>query len=220
MLYGELLVFANCIGFDEEENMESLIACHECDLLQQSRALPVGATARCPRCGAVLYRRKRNSLDRVLALTIAGMVLFIVANVYPFLTFRLEAQKQETTLITGIIELYHQGMWMVAGVVFLTSIVVPLLELTGMLYVLLPLKFNSRPWKLAFFFRAIRGFKPWGMMEVFMVGILVAFVKLSKMATIIPGIALLAFFLLIFVLAASAAALDPHIVWNKLEHRP
>lgn len=199
--------------------MDPLIACHECDLLQQSRALPMGGTARCARCGAVLYRRKRNSLDRVLALTIAGLILFIVANVYPFLTFRLEAQIQETNLITGIIELYHQGMWIVAGVVLLTSIVMPLLELTGMLYVLLPLKFNQRPWKLPFFFRTIRTFKPWGMMEVFMLGILVAFVKLSKMASIIPGMALYAFMILIFVLAASAASLDPHIVWDRLEHR-
>ena len=199
--------------------MDSLIACHECDLLQQSPALPMGGTARCPRCGAVLYRRKRNSLNRVLALTIAGLPLFMVANTFPFLTFRLEARIQETTLITGIIELYNQGMWMVAGVVLLTSIVVPLLELIVMLYVLLPLKVNRRPWKMPLFFRTIRSFKPWGMMEVFMVGILVAFVKLSKMATIIPGIALYAFMILIFVLAASAASLDPHIVWNRLEDR-
>jgi len=199
--------------------MDTLIACHECDLLHQRRPLPPGGTARCARCGAVLYRRKRNSLDRVLALTIAGLILFVVANVYPFLTFRLEAQVQETTLITGIIELYHQGMWIVAGVVLLTSVLMPLLELTGMLYVLIPLKFNQRPWKLSLFFRIIRKFRPWGMMEVFMVGILVAVVKLSKMASIIPGMALYAFMILIFVLAASAASLDPHIVWDRLEHR-
>jgi paraquat-inducible protein A len=199
--------------------MESLIACHECDLLYQREPLPPGGTARCVRCGAKLYSRKRNSLDRVLALTLTGLVLFIVANVYPFLTFRLEAQIQKTNLITGIIELYNQGMWIVAGVVLLTSILMPLLELTGMLYVLLPLKFNRQPWKLPIFFRLVRSFKPWGMMEVFMVGILVAFVKLTKMATIIPGIALYAFMTLIFVLAASSAALDPHIVWNRLEKR-
>ena len=199
--------------------MESLIACHECDLLHQNHPLPPGGTARCVRCGAKLYSRKRNSLDRVLALTLTGLILFIVANVYPFLTFRLEAQIQETNLITGIIELYNQGMWIVAGVVLLTSILMPLLELTGMLYVLLPLKFNQQPWKLPIFFRLVRSFKPWGMMEVFMVGILVAFVKLSKMASIIPGIALFAFMTLIFVLAASSAALDPHIVWKRLEKR-
>jgi paraquat-inducible protein A len=205
---------------EEHLNMDTLIACHECDLLHQTRTLPIGATARCSRCNAVLYRRKRNSVDRVLALTIAGLVLFIIANVYPFLTFRLEAQIQETTLITGIIELYHQGMWVVAGVVLLTSIVMPLLELTGMLYVLLPLKLNRHSWNLPFFFRTIRSVKPWGMMEVFMLGILVAFVKLSKMASIIPGIALYAFMILIFVLAASTGSLEPHAVWHKLDNRP
>ena len=197
--------------------MESVIACHECDLLHQRRTLPPDGTARCVRCGAVLYRRKRNSLDRVLALTVAGLILFIIANVYPFLTFRLEAQVQETNLITGVIELYQQGMWIVAGVVLLTTILMPLLELTGMLLVLVPLKIQRRPWKLALLFRAIRSFRPWGMMEVFMIGILVAAVKLVKMANIIPGVALYAFMVLIFILAASAAALDPHIVWKKLD---
>jgi len=200
--------------------MESFIACHECDLLHQRRSLPPGGTARCIRCGAVLYRRKRNSLNRVLALTISGLILFIVANAYPFLTFRLEAQIQETTLISGVLELYAQGMWIVAGVVFLTSILMPLLELIGMLYILLSLKFNLRPWKLPIIFRLVRSFKPWGMMEVFMLGILVSFVKLAKMASLIPGIALYAFLVLIFVLAASAASLDPHIVWSRIEKRP
>jgi paraquat-inducible protein A len=197
--------------------MDSVIACHECDLLHQRRPLPPDGTARCVRCGAVLYRRKRNSLDRVLALTMAGLILFIIANVYPFLTFRLEAQVQETNLITGVMELYQQGMWIVAGVVLLTTIVMPLLELTGMLLVLVPLKLRRRPWKLALLFRSIRSFRPWGMMEVFMIGILVAVVKLVKMASIIPGMALYAFMVLIFVLAASAAALDPHIVWKTLD---
>ena len=197
--------------------MESVIACHECDLLHQRRPLPPDGTARCVRCGAVLYRHKRNSLDRVLALTVAGLVLFIIANEYPFLTFRLEAQMQQTNLITGVMELYQQGMWIVAGVVLLTTIVMPLLELTGMLFILVPLKLQRRPWKLALLFRAIRSFQPWGMMEVFMIGILVAIVKLVKMASIIPGMALYAFMVLIFILAASAAALDPHIVWKKLD---
>ncbi len=197
--------------------MKSLIACHECDLLHQRQPIPPDGAARCVRCGAVLYRRKRNSLNRVLALSVAGLILFIIANVYPFLTFRLEAQVQQTNLITGVIELYGQGMWIVAGVVLMTTIVMPLLELTGMLFVLVPLKLRRRPWKLALFFRTIRRFRPWGMMEVFMIGILVAAVKLVKMADIIPGIALYAFMILIFILAASAAALDPHMVWKKLD---
>jgi paraquat-inducible protein A len=201
-------------------DVNSLIACHECDLLHQRRPLPPDGSARCVRCGAVLYRRKRNSLDRVLALTMAGLVLFVIANMYPFLTFRLEAQIQKTNLITGVIELYRQGMWIVAGVVLITTVVLPFLELTGMLFVLVPLKMQRRPWKLALLFRTMRSFRPWGMMEVFMIGILVAAVKLVKMANIIPGIALYAFMFLIFILAASSAALDPHIVWKTLDKRP
>lgn len=199
------------------KNLKSLIACHECDLLHQRRSLPPDGTARCVRCGAILYRHKRNSLDRVLALTATGLILFVIANVYPFLTFRLETQMQETNLITGVVELYQQGMWIVAGVVLLTTIVMPLLELSGMLFVLVPLKLRRRPWKLALLFRSVRSFRPWGMMEVFMIGILVAAVKLVKMANIIPGIALYAFMMLIFVLAASSAALDPHIIWKTLD---
>ena len=122
---------------------------------------------------------------------------------------------QETTLFSGVMALYEQGLWIVAAVVFITSILVPLLQLTGMLYVILPLKLDRRPWSLPLFFRIVSSFKPWGMMEVFMLGILVSFVKLAKMATLIPGIALYAFLTLIFVLAASAASLDPHIVWEK-----
>ncbi|MGD2097665.1 MAG: paraquat-inducible protein A [Desulfobacterales bacterium] len=198
-------------------DVKSLIACHECDLLQQLQPLPPDGTARCVRCGSVLYRRKRNSLDRVLALTVAGLILFVIANAYPFLTFRLEAQVQETNLITGVIELYHQGMWIVAGVVLFTTIICPLMELCVMLFVLVPLKLGRKPWKLALLFRAVRGFRPWGMMEVFMIGILVAAVKLVKMASIIPGMALYAFMVLIFILAASAAALDPHIIWKTLD---
>jgi paraquat-inducible protein A len=199
--------------------MDTLIACHECDLLHQRQPLPQGGTAMCVRCGAKLYSRKRNSLDRVLALTIAGLVLFFIANAYPLLTFRLEAQAQETTLISGVMALYDQGMWIVAGVVFFTSILVPLLQLMVMLYVILPLKLNQLPWGLPFLFRIVHAFKPWGMMEVFMLGILVSYVKLAKMATLIPGTALYAFLVLIFVLAAAAASLDPHVVWNRLEKR-
>ena len=197
--------------------MKFFIACHECDLLLQSQSLPPGGTARCVRCGATLYRHRQNSLNRALALTIAGLILFIIANIYPFLTFRLEAQVQKTNLVTGIIELYRQEMWIVAGVVLMTTIVMPLLQLIGMLFILVPLKLQRRPWKLALLFRTVRSFRPWGMTEVFMIGILVAVVKLVKMASIIPGTALYAFMVLIFVLAASAATLDPHIVWKNLD---
>jgi paraquat-inducible protein A len=163
-----------------------------------------------------LYRQKKDSLERTLALTIAGIILFVVANTYPFLAMKSEGLVQETTLITGVKELYLQGMEALALLVLLTSILVPLAQLASMLYILLPLKFNRVPRKLALVFRFIRSLQPWGMMEVFMLGILVSYVKLGKMAKIVPGLALYSFVVLIFILAAAASSLDPRVVWDRL----
>ena len=195
---------------------KSLIACHECDLLHQVQPLPDGGAARCVRCDALLYYQKKDSLDRTLALTIAGLVLLIVANIFPFLAMKSKGLVRETTLITGIKGLYLQGMEALALLVFLTIILVPLVNIAGMLYVLVPLKRNRVPRNLALVFRFIRSLQPWAMMEVFMLGILVAYVKLGKMATIVPGLAVYSFVVLIFVLAGAAASLDPRIVWDRL----
>lgn len=200
-------------------NTTSTIACHECDLLYELPPLPEGSVAKCSRCGAVLQSHKRDSLDRTLSWTIAGLILFALANTYPFLALKSEGLVRETTLITGVEQLYKQDMRSVAVLVFLTSILFPLLQLVGTLYVLLPLKFNRLPWKMAPVFRFIRGIQPWSMMEVFMIGILVSAVKLAKMASVIPGLALYSFVILIFVMAAVAASLDPHLVWERLEIR-
>lgn len=197
--------------------LSSLVACHECDLLHRVEPLPYGAAARCTRCGAVLYRQKRNSLDRSLALTMAGLIFFILANAFPLLAFKLQGQVKEATLITGVRDLYAQGWGEVGLVVFITSVLVPLIYLLGMLYILLPLKFNRLPRHLAGVFRFVRSLQPWGMMEVFMLGILVSVVKLMKMATIVPGISLYCFAGLIFILAGSMASLDPRIIWERLE---
>lgn len=199
---------------------ESLIACHECDLLQQVPRQREGGNARCLRCNAVLHRSIRNSLDRTLALTFAGLVLFTVANTFPFLAFKMQGQVTQTTLLTGVIDLYQQGMWALALLVLLTSVVVPLVQLVLLVYVLLPLKFSRTPWQLAPVFRFLQSLGPWGMMEVFMLGILVSVVKLVGMADIVPGLALWSFALLIFVLAGAAAALDPEIVWERVRYRP
>ncbi len=195
---------------------KSLIACHECDLLHRVQPLPDGGAARCVRCDALLYYQKKDSLDRTLALTIAGLVLLIVANIFPFLAMKSKGLVRETTLITGIKGLYLQGMEALALLVFLTIILVPLVHIAGMLYVLVPLKGNRVPRHLALVYRFIRSLQPWAMMEVFMLGILVSIVKLGKMATIVPGLALYSFVVLIFVLAGAAASLDPRIVWDRL----
>ena len=196
-----------------------MIACHECDLLHRIRPLPVGMQARCTRCGAVLYRRRRNSLDRTLALNVAGLILFALANSYPFLAMKFEGQYQQIVLLTGIMELYRQGLPEIAVLVLLTTIISPLVQLTGLFYVLLPLKLDRLPPAVWRVFRWVRKLQPWSMLEVFMLGILVALVKLAKMATIVPGPALWSFAGLIVVVTAATSILDPVEVWRRLDER-
>lgn len=199
---------------------DPLTQCPECDLLQRNPTLPAGAAARCVRCGALLHRNQPDSLERTLALTLAGVVLFAVANGFPFLSFQMQGQTTETTLITGVQHLYEQGMWQLAAVVLFTSILAPGLQLGLLLAVLLPLAVGRLPRGFPTLFRYVQTLTPWAMMDVFMLGILVAVVKLSDLATLVPGPSLFAFLVLIFVLAAAQATLDPDIVWSRVPVPP
>jgi paraquat-inducible protein A len=167
----------------------------------------------------VLHQKIRNSIERTLSLTLAGLVLFGLANAFPFLAFKIGAQVRQTTLLTGIQELYAQGMPELSAIVLLTTVLVPFAQMICMLYILLPLKFRRIPIKLPQVFRFIRHLQPWNMMEVFMLGILVSVVKLAKMAQIIPGVALFSFLALIFVMAAMTASLDSHLIWEKWDEK-
>jgi paraquat-inducible protein A len=200
---------------------DALTLCHECDLLQRNPPLPEGGSAHCMRCGHLLHKHRPDSVNRTLALALAGLVLFIVANSYPFLSFDMQGQVTQTTLFTGVKDLTEQGKGEVAAVVFFTSILAPGLQLLLLLIVLLPLKLGGRlPPGFPVLFRWFKTLLPWGMMDVFMIGILVSVVKLTDMATIVPGTSLFAFVLLIFVLAAAQAALDPDVVWERVPLPP
>ncbi len=198
----------------------SLIACHECDLVLSIPPIPERATARCVRCGSVLLRSKPNSVHRTIAFVLAGLVLFAVACSFPFLGMEEAGIVQESGLITGVYNLYRQGMTELATLVLLTCVVVPLVQMLGLLYVLVPLTREGRARYAVPVFRWYLRLRPWGMMEVFLIGILVALVKLGKMATIVPGLSVAAFGLLVLVLAAAVSALDPHVVWERLEKTP
>ena len=197
--------------------MSTLMACHECDLIHRIKPLPPKGVANCIRCGSVLYRHKPNSIERTLALSLAGLVLFVLANSFPFLALKTDTQLHQTNLITGIKVFYDQGMPVLAILVLITTILAPAAQLLGMFYLLLPMRHNRVPPFFAPIFRFVRGLQPWSMMEVFMLGILVSIVKLAKMAGIVPGVAIFSFFGLILVLAAATVSLDPHELWHRWE---
>jgi paraquat-inducible protein A len=196
--------------------MSSLIACHECDLLQREIVLSPGGTACCSRCGAVLYRNKPDSLDRTLAFTVGAAVLFILANVFPVVGLEAQGSRTSTTLFGTVRTLHDQGMTSVAVLVFVTTILMPALDIGAMLYMLLPIRLGVVPKGLPAMFRLVQTVRPWGMVEVFMLGTLVSLAKLSHIAAVRPGIALWSFGMLMFLVAAAAVSFEAHDFWAQV----
>jgi len=115
--------------------------------------------------------------------------------------------------------LWNQELYGLATLVLLTCVLVPLAQMAALLYILVPLKANRPVPHAIRVFRLLQHVAPWGMLEIFMLGILVALVKLGKMATIVPGISVFAFGLLVLVMAAAVTALDPPLLWERLDRR-
>ena len=194
---------------------EELVACHDCDLIHRIGPHEEGTSGRCSRCGALLFNTKRNSIERSLALTAAAVVLMIVANTFPFLGFDMQGRETETTLFSGVQQLFDEDMRTLGILVFVTAILAPSLQLALLLYVLVPIYLGDTPKHLAVAFRALRRVQPWSMMEVFLIAILVALVKLADTARVVPGLAIWTFAALILVLAAATVSLDPRAVWRR-----
>lgn len=199
--------------------LSALIACHECDLLQRKRALRDGQSARCPRCGALLYKQKRRSLDRSLALTSASLVFYILAFSFPYMTLKIQGREQSITLPSGIWQLYEEGLWLLAIIVALMILLAPLLKILGLLYLLIPLKLGRRPPRSELTYRIVELMHPWSMMEIYLIGALVSLVKIAEMATLVLGIAFWSFIALIITETAAGVALNPHTLWDEMEKK-
>jgi paraquat-inducible protein A len=194
-----------------------LIACHECDLLQREISLPEGGVARCRRCGGLLYRSHPRGLERALAYTLGALVLFVISNAFPIVGLEVNGELIQATLLGTVQMLYRDGMWLVAALVLFTTVLAPLVHLLAMLYVLLPLQFGRLPRSPELIIRVLTEVKHWGMVEVFVLGVLVSLVKLADLAKIVPGIALWSFGGLMILFTAASIAFDPRQVWLKLE---
>ena len=189
------------------------IACHECDLLHQHTPLPDGGKALCTRCGAFLYQNIPNSIEKAIALNLSAFMLLIMANCFPFLSLEISGRFVENHFLSGALMLYRQGMGEIGFLVLVTSVLFPFLTITGMLYVLLPIKLGYKPWQMPRVYRMVTLLKPWSLVSVFMLGVLISVVKLLDLATIIPGISLYAFIGLMVTMAAAQANLDTSVIW-------
>lgn len=199
-------------------DVSSSIACPECGQLHRYQPIAQGKTAMCKRCGSVLYRNRKHMLESVLALTTAGLLLFFLSNLFPLLGLRAQGVEQDLLLFGASVAFWGQGYHLLAGLIVLNTIVFPLFELVSLMIISLTAKYGWKPGLAIFLFRWMREIKPWGMLEVFMLGILVSVVKLGDLATLIVGTAFWSFAGLILTMAAASSMLEPFVVWRMLGH--
>jgi paraquat-inducible protein A len=195
----------------------SLVSCPHCDLLQRLPELEPGTSARCPRCGHELWRPREDSLNRTLALTMAAAILFIVANLVPMLGIRVVGRATATTVMGGVAQLWEQGMVAVAGLVLVTAVLAPALQIVFTLAIVLEAR-RERPRRwVAVLLRHHRHTQTWSMVEVMLLGVLVALVKITDYATVVPGYALFMLGALVVMLSAAQVMFDPHEVWRTVQ---
>lgn len=198
--------------------MSEWIACEECDALHEVAKIPHGCKAHCIRCGSELYRHIKNTSEKVIAFSLAALLLMILANLFPFLSMRMGGREEHNVLISATLEFFHQGFWELGILVFLTSIFFPALVITGMLYVMLPLHFGRLLPGAFRVFRIVKKLIPWSLVGVFMLGVLIAILKLMDYASVVAGPSLLFMMGLLIAMVAAQANLDERFVWNAADN--
>jgi paraquat-inducible protein A len=193
-----------------------LLACPRCDLVQRLPDLAVGASARCPRCDEELWRRRSDSLDRTLALGLAAAVLYVVANSVPMLGLSAVGHQASTTVVGGARQLWNDGREVVAALVLLTAVVAPALQIGFSLAIVLGARRERPPGWIRTLLRHHPTTRTWSMIEVMMLGVLVALIKIADYARVEPGLALFALGALVVLLAAMQASFDPREVWQRV----
>jgi paraquat-inducible protein A len=200
------------LGYDENV-MPPVILCSACDLAHRPTN-PVSEPTRCARCRAPLQRPERAAIETAIALGVCAVVLLWLGNAYPLVTMYVSGSSRETTLMGAAQGLYGQNYKTLGVLVFLTTVVAPLVQVTTLLYVLIPLWRKRGAFGQNTVIRVLTRVRPWSFMEVFMLGALVALVRLAKFAHVVPGIALWSCALLMLCLSALASVTSPEQLWR------
>ncbi len=197
----------------------SLLSCHSCNLLSKMSGSHGHAHALCPRCGAPLHQRKTNSLTRTWALVIAAFIFYIPANVLPITVVTSLGKTQADTIMSGVIYFMLTGMWPIALVIFVASVAVPLIKLFVLSFLLISVqrKWKWRPKDRTRLYRIAEAVGRWSMVDIFVVTILVALVKLGGLATIDAGPAASYFAAVVVTTIFAAMSFDPRLIWDVME---
>lgn len=199
----------------------SLISCHACHQLSRIPAVLTHGDAICPRCEAQLHLRKPNSISRTWALLIAAYIMYIPANLLPVMTVISFGKGEADTILSGVKELIHAGMLPIALLVFFASITVPVLKLLALTYLLLSVQYQSqwRPRERTKLYRMTEVVGRWSMIDIFMISILIALVKLEAVATIEPGPGAISFAAVVILTMFAAMSFDPRLIWDRMKEK-
>ena len=192
---------------------QGLAGCHTC-----GKVSPV-ALGLCPRCGSHLHLRKPESIQRTVALMLAAAALYIPANILPIMTVVELGDVTENTIVGGMMSFWKSGAYPIAIVIFTASILIPLLKMVSLTWLCLAAsgKLHPSPGMLGklYWFTELLG--RWSMVDIFVVGILVALVQLGNYMTITPGPGALAFAGVVVITMFAAMSFDPRLLWDRLE---
>ena len=195
--------------------MPEVILCRTCDLTVTAPPIAKGMLALCPRCRSKVSERKPNSIHRTAALSLAALVLYIPANIYPILRMEFYGAYSESTVWDGCVKLFQDGMWFVAIIVFLASILIPLCKLLGLFFLVTTAKSMRWQRERTRIYKCIDLIGPWAMLDVFLLAVLVAIVKLEQLATVLPGPGLLAFTCVVILTILASQSFDPRLIWDE-----
>jgi len=196
---------------------QGLCSCHVCNLV--SRRGPESSPAHCPRCGAYLHFRKPGSVARCWALLVAAYILYIPANLLTMMETGSLFSYRRDTIISGVIELWKTGSWVIAVIVFIASVTIPLLKLLSLTLLLVSVQRRSRwhPRQRTRLYRLVEFVGRWSMLDIYVVTLLAALVQLGTIATVKAGPAALAFGAVVVLTMFASMQFDPRLIWDPLQ---
>jgi paraquat-inducible protein A len=194
-----------------------LMLCLDCRLTVRDVKLP---RSRCPRCHARLHQRKPHSLAVTAALLIAAAVLYVPANVLPVMDTRTLFDNESDTIMSGVLVLLHSGSWPIALLVFIASIVVPLLKILALGVLLLTVWRGSPRGRLqrSQLFRMVEFIGRWSMLDVYAISLLATLVQVQSFASIIVGWGAWAFGAVVVLTLLAARSFDERLLWDSRQH--
>jgi paraquat-inducible protein A len=194
----------------------ALVACPDCDLLQRLPAIAPGGEAHCCRCDRELARRPADSRNRIMALTLAAAILWIAANCVPMLGLSVIGHQASTTVLGGALHLWNNGQPIVAVLILFTAVVAPAMQIGFLLAVGLGTARTPAPRWVGAMLRHHPTLCEWSMIEVMLIGVLVALIKIAELASVIPGLALFMLAGLVFILAGMQSSVDRRAIWESV----